>query len=106
MYQQKKTCPYDKREDFPFNIVQYAPIDSNVSRNTAYGVFVSQLIRYFRICNTFIQFQTRVVKIYQSFTELGYCKSLLKTKFLGVARKYVIDLKFEEATSILSTLFD
>ena len=43
---------YDKREAFPFDIVQFMPVNSNVSRSTLYGVFGSQLIRYYRICNT------------------------------------------------------
>ena len=38
---------YDKREDFPFNIVQYVHYSSNVPRCILYGVFGTQVIRYF-----------------------------------------------------------
>ena len=44
---------YDKRDDFPFKIVQYSPNCSNMSRDVLIGVFGSQLVRFFRICNNF-----------------------------------------------------
>ena len=43
---------YNKRDDFRFEIVQYAPKCSNMSRDILIGVFGSQLVRFFRICNS------------------------------------------------------
>ena len=37
---------YDKRDDFPFKIVQYVSKCSNVSRSSIIGVFGSQVIRF------------------------------------------------------------
>ena len=41
---------YDKRDDFSFRIVNFPYIDSNIPANPAYGVYISQLVRYARIC--------------------------------------------------------
>ena len=41
---------YDKRDDFNFFIVNFPFIDSNIPESPAYGVFISQLIRYARVC--------------------------------------------------------
>ena len=37
---------YDKREDFAFRIVNFPHMDSNIPDNPAYGVYISQLVRY------------------------------------------------------------
>ena len=42
---------YDKKEDFNFKIVNFPYLDSNIPRNPAYGVYISQLVRYARICS-------------------------------------------------------
>ena len=38
---------YDKRDDFDFSIVNFPFLSSNIP---AYGVHISQLIRYARAC--------------------------------------------------------
>ena len=40
---------YDKREDFNFKILNFPYLDSNIPRNPAYGVYISQLVRYARM---------------------------------------------------------
>jgi len=40
---------YDKRDDFNFPVVSYPFIDSNTPSSPAYGVYMSELIRYSRI---------------------------------------------------------
>ena len=42
---------YDKRDDFPFDIVQYMSKSSYMLVDTLIGIFGSQLIRFSRICN-------------------------------------------------------
>ena len=44
---------YDKRDDFNFNIVNFPYMSSNIPANPTYGVYISQLIRISRICDTF-----------------------------------------------------
>ena len=43
-----RTKLYNKRNDFDFPIVNFPFISSNISTAHAYGIFISQLIRYFR----------------------------------------------------------
>ena len=42
---------YDKLDDFNFEIVNFPFFDGDVSRSPSYGVYVSQLIRFARVCS-------------------------------------------------------
>ena len=39
---------YDKRDDFDFDIVNFTFLDGDVPRRTSYGVYISQLISFFK----------------------------------------------------------
>jgi hypothetical protein len=39
---------YDKRDDFNFKIINFPNMCSNIPASPAYGVYISQLIRYIR----------------------------------------------------------
>ena len=62
---------HDKRDDFNFPIVNFPFLSSNIPSAPAYGVYVSQLIRYARACSN-----------YQDFMERG---KVLTTKLLSQA---------------------
>ena len=47
---------HDKRDAFNFNIVNFPYMSSNIPANPTYGVYISQLIRISRICDTFQSF--------------------------------------------------
>ena len=47
---------YDKRDDFNFNIVNFPFLSSNIPQSPAYGVYVSQLIRYARASSAYSDF--------------------------------------------------
>ena len=51
---------HDKREDFAFPIVNFPHRDSNIPANPAYGVYISQLVRYARICTSKFDFINRI----------------------------------------------
>ena len=52
---------YDKRDDFTFRIVNFPHMDSNIPANPAYGVYISQLVRYARIiCTSKVDFMNRL----------------------------------------------
>ena len=87
---------YDKRNDFPSNIVQFISLDSNISRNSSYGVFASQVIRYFRICNSFVKFEERFKKLLDVLIELNYSRDILKSKFIRISEKHKFKSKFNE----------
>ena len=42
---------YDKRDDFDFDIVNFPFLDGDVPRRASYDVYISQLIRFARVCN-------------------------------------------------------
>jgi hypothetical protein len=43
---QLSTKIYDKRDDFNFKIINFPNMYSNIPASPAYGVYISQLIRY------------------------------------------------------------
>ena len=60
---------FDERDDFNVPIVNFPLICSNIPAAPAYGVYISQLIRYSRACGT-----------YQDFLDRGF---VLTTKLLN-----------------------
>ena len=51
-----RTKLYDKRDDFNFLIVNFPFICCNISAAAAYGLYISQLIRYSRACGSYHDF--------------------------------------------------
>jgi hypothetical protein len=54
-----RTKLYDKRDDFNFPIVNFPFICSNIPAAPAYGVYISELIRYSRACGSYQDFLYR-----------------------------------------------
>ena len=54
---------YDKRDAFTFQIVSFPHMDSNIPANPSYGVYVSQLVRYARICTSKVDFMNRLRRL-------------------------------------------
>ena len=54
-----RTKLYDKRYDFNFPIVNFPFICCNIPAAPAYGVYISQLIRYSRACGSYQDFLYR-----------------------------------------------
>ena len=50
---------YDKRDDFDFDIVNFPFLDGDVPRRPSYGVYISQLIRFARVCSHVDDFNAR-----------------------------------------------
>ena len=63
---------YDKRDDFNFPIVNFPFLCGNIPSAPAYGVYVSQLIRYSRACKAYIDFLDRAVRLTQKLLTQGY----------------------------------
>ena len=42
---------YDKRDDFDFDIVNFLFLDGDVPPRPSYGVYISQLVRFTRVCS-------------------------------------------------------
>ena len=50
---------YDKRDDFNFEIVNFPFLDGDVPRFPSYGVYISQLIHFARVCSNVEDFNNR-----------------------------------------------
>ena len=50
---------YDKQDDFNFEIVNFPFLDGDVPRSPSYGVYISQLIRFARVCSNVDDFNNR-----------------------------------------------
>jgi len=61
-----RTQLYDKRDDFNFPIVNFPFICSNIPVAPAYGVYISQLIRYSRACGSYQDFLINVMECYST----------------------------------------
>ena len=100
-----KVKVYDKRDDFPFHIVQFSGKGSNVPRSTVLGVFLSQIIRYFRICSDIGDFADRLTNIVDKFVDLGLKKELLKSRFKSISKKHDFSHKYSNIDD-LNSVFD
>ena len=63
---------YDKREDFDFEIVNFPYLDSNIPQKPAYGVYISQLVRYARICCKKSDFMYRHQRLSLKLQDQGF----------------------------------
>ena len=50
---------YDKRDDFNFEIVNSPFLDGDVPHSPSYDVYISQLIRFARVCSNTDDFNNR-----------------------------------------------
>ena len=69
---------YDKRDDFTFRIVNFPHMDSNIPTNPAYGVYISQLVRYARICTSKVDFKNRLRGLSLRLRQQGFLWTELK----------------------------
>ena len=77
---------YDKRDDFNFHITNFPFLSSNIPYSPAYGVFISQLIRYARACSSYGCFILRAARLSSKHLGQGYVMERLKSslrKFYG-----------------------
>ena len=51
---------YDKRRDFPFNVVTFPNLRSNIPNSQAYGSFTGELYRLCKSCSSFVDFKDEV----------------------------------------------
>ena len=79
---------YDKRDDFNFSIVNFPYLCSNIPSSPAYGVYISQLIRYARACSTYEQFLKRGKLLTSKLMKQEYQQSRLKSSFRKFYGRY------------------
>ena len=75
---------YDKRDDFDFDIVNFPFLDvplGDVPRRPSYGVYISQLIRFARVCSHVDDFNTRNKCLTAKLLKQGYQYHKLRKAF-------------------------
>ena len=63
---------YDKRDDFNFEIVNFPFLVGDVPRSPSYGVYISQLNRFARVCSYVHDFNNRNLFLTAKLLIQGY----------------------------------
>ena len=63
---------YDKRDYFNFEIVNFPFLDGDVPRSPSYGVYISQLIRFARVCSNVEDFNNNNLFLTAKLLKQGY----------------------------------
>ena len=82
------TAVFDKRDGFNFHIVNFPYMDSNIPSKPAYGVYISQLVRIGRICDSYKSFFTRHHQLTSRLVKQGFLYDKLVTSFKGFCSRY------------------
>ena len=95
-----KTKIYDKRDEFDFDIVNFAFLDGDVPHSTSYGVYNSQLIRFARVSSHVHDLNTRNKVLTAKLLRQGYRYHKIRKAFSKFLRghfdkvpKYNVGLK-------------
>ena len=79
---------YNKRDDFDFDIVNFPFLDGDVPRRASYGVYISQLIRFARVCNYVADFNARNKCLTAKLLQQGYRYHKLRNIFSKFYRRH------------------
>ena len=63
---------YNKWDDFNFEIVDFPFLDGDVPRSPCYGVYISQLVRFARVCSNVDDFNNRNLILTAKLLKHGY----------------------------------
>ena len=83
----------DKRDTFSFSIVNFPHMDSNIPSKPAYGVALSQLVRYLRICCNYQDFVYRSKLLTTRLLRQGYIYQKLCSTYKTFVHRYPMTLQ-------------
>ena len=63
---------FDKLDDFDFDIINFPFLDGDVPRRPSYGLYISQLIRFARVCSHVGDFNTHYKCLTAKLLKQGY----------------------------------
>ena len=75
-------------DDFDFDIVNFPFLDGDVPRRASYGVYISQLIRFARVCNHVTDFNARNKCLTAKLLQQGYRYHKLRKAFSKFYRRH------------------
>ena len=104
---QLSTKIYDKRDDFNFKIINFPNMCSNIPASPAYGVYISQLIRYARASSNYSDFLKRHLHLRNRLLDQGYEKiRLIRSLKKFIFRyQYLVEIYSVSAEKIISDAF-
>ena len=73
---------YDKRDDFNFEIVNFPFLDGDVPCSPSYGVYISQLILFARVCSNVDDFNNRNLFLTAKLSKQGYRYHKIRKAFI------------------------
>ena len=79
---------YDKRDDFNFEIVNFPFLDEDVPRSPSYGVYISQLIRFARVCSNVDDFNSRNLFLTAKLLKQGYRYHKIRIAFSKIYHRH------------------
>ena len=74
------TSIYDKRDDFPFKIVNFPDLSGNIPENGSYGVFIAQALRYARACTHYQDFIQRPNRLIHQLVQQNFSQTKIVKK--------------------------
>ena len=63
---------FDKRDEYSFAIVNFQYLDGDVPRSPSYSVYISQFIRFARVCSNVDDFNYRNLFLTAKLLKQGY----------------------------------
>ena len=72
---------YNKRDDFDFDIVNFPLLDVDVPRRPSYEVYISQVIRFARVCSHVEEFNASNKCLLAKLLKQGYWYHKLRNAF-------------------------
>ena len=79
---------YDERDDIHFDIVNFPFLDGDFPRRPYYGVYISQLLRFARVCSHVDDFNTRNKCLTAKLLKQGYRNHKLRKAFSKFYRRH------------------
>ena len=79
---------YDKQDIFNFEIVNFPFLDGDVPRSPSYGVYISQLIRFARVCSNVEDFNNRNLILTAKLLKQGYRYHKIRKAFTIFYHRY------------------
>ena len=82
------TKVYCKTDHFPFNVISFPFLDSNIDDKICYRVFYGQILRFQRLSSLKGDFEERAKYLADVLINRGYKVKLLQKQFCKVTEKY------------------
>jgi hypothetical protein len=104
---QISTKIYDKRDDLDFKIINFPNMCSNIPASPAYGVYISQLIRYARASSNYSDFLKRHLHLRNRLLDQGYKKIRLIRSLKKFIFRYqdLVEIYSVSAETIINDAF-